>query len=73
MLLHTTGSRSPLGTINNRNKVKFDNYFSFKDRINLVLFFLFILINLITPFMIIEAENFIPARPMNSPLHIVPE
>jgi len=72
--LHFTGSSNPLGTNRNLNKIPFHIYFSYKDLIgfNLIIF-LFIIIILQYPYIFRDPDNFTPANPIITPIHIQPE
>nr|YP_009108146.1 cytochrome b [Panopea generosa]AIU56055.1 cytochrome b [Panopea generosa] len=74
IFLHQTGSNNPLGVMSHADKVPFHNYFTIKDLIGVfivwgVIFFLSVLF----PMWLMDPENFNPADPMNTPLHIQPE
>lgn len=74
LFLHQTGSNNPLGLNSNGDKIPFHPFFSFKDIVG----FLFITSSLITlrlvrPFLLGNCENFIPANPLVTPVHIQPE
>lgn len=74
LFLHQTGSRNPLGVNRNFDKIKFHPYFTTKDLFG----FLVILVSLrmlciISPWMLGDPENFIPANPLVTPVHIQPE
>jgi ubiquinol-cytochrome c reductase cytochrome b subunit len=74
IFLHYTGSTSPnSGTFRHIRKIKFDNYYVYKDLINIVFIFIIIFITLWSPFAVGDPENFILANPINSPIHIQPE
>nr|YP_009695051.1 cytochrome b [Emeia pseudosauteri]QEJ81589.1 cytochrome b [Emeia pseudosauteri] len=74
LFLHQTGSNNPLGSNSNIYKIPFHPYFSFKDlmsvMITTMMFSLFILSK---PYMLSDPDNFIPANPMVTPIHIQPE
>nr|AMW68045.1 cytochrome b [Climacia areolaris] len=74
LFLHQTGSNNPLGINSNLDKIPFHPYFSFKD-INgfMIMMMLLIFINLMNPYMLGDPDNFIPANPLVTPLHIQPE
>nr|ARH53946.1 cytochrome b [Mordellochroa milleri] len=74
LFLHQTGSNNPLGTNSNIDKMPFHPYFSLKDILG-VLIFLFGLINLslISPYLLGDPDNFTPANPLVTPVHIQPE
>jgi ubiquinol-cytochrome c reductase cytochrome b subunit len=74
LFLHVTGSRNPLGLNRNLDKSPFHPYFSYKDLfgINIIyLFFMYICFQ--TPWILGDPENFIPANPLVTPVHIQPE
>lgn len=74
VFLHYTGSTSPIiGSFSNNIKIKFDNYYIYKDLFNLLFIILMIFIRLFSPFAVGDPENFILANPLNSPIHIQPE
>nr|YP_009489515.1 cytochrome b [Euryades corethrus]SPP23418.1 cytochrome b [Euryades corethrus] len=74
LFLHQTGSNNPLGLNSNYDKIPFHPYFTFKDLIGFILliFFLTILI-LSNPYLLSDPDNFIPANPLITPIHIQPE
>ena len=73
-LLHTTGSNNPLGINKNIDTVSFYPYFYVKD-----LFAFFALLAFFSFFVFFypnalgHADNYIPANPLVTPAHIVPE
>nr|YP_002003298.1 cytochrome b [Unionicola foili]ACF19647.1 cytochrome b [Unionicola foili] len=72
--LHETGSSNPLGIMNNKEKMTFHSFFSWKDMLTpSLIFFLFIIYCLMTPYILADPENFNPANPMSTPIHIQPE
>lgn len=72
--LHITGRTNPLGVSSNTNKVAFHYYYSVKDLfVYFVFFFAFIFFTLKYGYSFIDAENFIPANPLVTPIHIQPE
>ena len=74
VFLHEEKSRNPLGLRNSADKIFFYPYFSRKDLISLTLVsFFFLFINLQYPFMLIDPDNFTPANPIITPVHIQPE
>lgn len=72
--LHLRGSNNPLGIAQNRDKIKFNPYFTWKDLLG-VLFVFQILLILVTfyPWILGDPENFISANPYITPIHIQPE
>lgn len=74
LYLHTTGSRNPLGVNRNFDKIPFHPYFTIKDLIGYFIVMIgFILIVFQRPWLLGDPENFIPANPLVTPLHIQPE
>ena len=74
LFLHETGSSNPLGVNRNFDKSPFHPYFSVKDLFGfIVFFFLFFYICFQLPWDLGDPENFIPANPMVTPIHIQPE
>jgi len=72
--LHLTGSTNPLGISSNTYKVPFHYYFSVKDLfVFFVVLFLFTVATLQYGYSFMDAENFIPANPLVTPVHIQPE
>jgi len=74
LFLHQTGSNNPLGLNRNSLKISFYPYLIFKD-IKGFIIIIFILINIINlnPYILGDSDNFIPANPLNTPIHIQPE
>nr|QBC73198.1 cytochrome b [Peltospira smaragdina] len=74
LFLHETGSNNPLGLNSDATKIPFHSYYSFKDIVGFLFLFLFlILVVTFFPGMFLEPENFIPANPLVTPVHIQPE
>nr|YP_010326958.1 cytochrome b [Chorodna fulgurita]UNP54206.1 cytochrome b [Chorodna fulgurita] len=74
LFLHQTGSNNPLGLNSNLDKIPFHPFFTYKDLIGFImLMFLLILLTLINPNMLGDPDNFIPANPLVTPVHIQPE
>jgi len=74
VFLHDQKSSNPLGIQNRPDKIPFHPYFSLKDLTRAsVILFIFILVNLLAPFILIDPDNFIPANPIVTPIHIQPE
>lgn len=74
LFLHQTGSNNPLGLNSDRDKTFFHSYYSFKDIYGFsLLLILLILIVLYAPNYFSDPENFIPANPLVTPIHIKPE
>jgi len=73
-LLHTTGSNNPLGINTNIDTIPFYPYFYVKDLFSfllLVAFFSFFVF--FYPNALGHSDNYIPANPLVTPAHIVPE
>nr|YP_009501942.1 cytochrome b [Livia junci]AWU48985.1 cytochrome b [Livia junci] len=74
IFLHETGSSNPLGIQMNLDKIPFYPYFMIKDLMGYLIFMiLFIMLIMYYPYMLNDPDNFIPANPMSTPLHIQPE
>nr|YP_009472932.1 cytochrome b [Macrosaldula sp. PJ-2017]AST10162.1 cytochrome b [Macrosaldula sp. PJ-2017] len=74
LFLHQTGSNNPIGMNSNYDKIPFHPYFSTKDLMGVVIcLFIFIMMNLTEPRMLGDPENFNPANPLVTPVHIQPE
>nr|APX39543.1 cytochrome b [Chrysolina haemoptera] len=74
LFLHQTGSSNPLGTQSNIDKIPFHPYFSFKDIMGmLIMTFLLMMLTLSNPYLLGDPDNFMPANPLVTPIHIQPE
>nr|YP_009742826.1 cytochrome b [Streptocephalus cafer]QID91188.1 cytochrome b [Streptocephalus cafer] len=74
LFLHQTGSSNPLGLNANIDKIPFHPYFSFKDIVGfLVMLMALVLLSLLYPNMLGDPDNFTPANPLVTPVHIQPE
>nr|QHZ87429.1 cytochrome b [Platycnemis phyllopoda] len=74
LFLHQTGSNNPTGLNSDGDKIPFHPYFSWKDIVGfLVMIMLLTLLSLINPYMLGDPDNFIPANPLVTPVHIQPE
>nr|YP_009924719.1 cytochrome b [Araschnia levana]QNH68856.1 cytochrome b [Araschnia levana] len=74
LFLHQTGSNNPLGINSNLDKIPFHPFFSFKDLIGFIILILMLtLLSLINPYLLGDPDNFIPANPLVTPIHIQPE
>jgi len=72
--LHITGRSNPLGISSSSGKVRFHYYFSVKDMyVFFVFLFIFLVFTLCYGYIFIDAENFIPANVLVTPIHIQPE
>nr|UHM24571.1 cytochrome b [Papilio machaon annae] len=74
LFLHQTGSNNPLGLNSNLDKIPFHPFFTFKDLIGFIfLLFLLSLLTLTNPYLLGDPDNFMPANPLVTPIHIQPE
>nr|ASM82681.1 cytochrome b [Rhombodera latipronotum]ASY98648.1 cytochrome b [Rhombodera valida] len=74
LFLHQTGSNNPLGLNSNIDKIPFHPYFTFKDTFGfIILFTLLSILSLKEPYILGDPDNFIPANPLVTPIHIQPE
>jgi ubiquinol-cytochrome c reductase cytochrome b subunit len=72
--LHIIGSNTPIGLNPNTDKISFHPFFSTKDFLGIIVYILILAnIALLVPFIIGDPENFNPANPLNTPIHIQPE
>nr|WRQ18262.1 cytochrome b [Nandigallia matai] len=74
MFLHETGSSNPIGLNSEIDKIPFHPYFSIKDILGFS-FTISIMVsfNMMEPYMMTDPDNFTPANPMVTPIHIQPE
>nr|YP_009502252.1 cytochrome b [Acizzia uncatoides]AWU48808.1 cytochrome b [Acizzia uncatoides] len=74
IFLHETGSSNPLGTPLNNDKIPFYPYFLIKDLLGYMIFMMtFSILILYFPYWLNDPDNFMPANPLVTPLHIQPE
>nr|YP_009171459.1 cytochrome b [Lucilia illustris]YP_009171472.1 cytochrome b [Lucilia caesar]AJO61925.1 cytochrome b [Lucilia illustris]AJO61938.1 cytochrome b [Lucilia illustris]AJO61951.1 cytochrome b [Lucilia caesar]AJO61964.1 cytochrome b [Lucilia caesar]AJO61977.1 cytochrome b [Lucilia caesar] len=74
LFLHETGSSNPMGLNSNIDKIPFHPYFTFKDIVGFVVMtMILLLLVLINPYLLGDPDNFIPANPLVTPVHIQPE
>lgn len=74
LFLHQTGSNNPLGLNSNIDKIPFHPYFSYKDIIGYIIIIIIISsLTLINPYYLGDPDNFTPANPLITPIHIQPE
>ncbi|MSO54398.1 MAG: cytochrome b [Rhodospirillales bacterium] len=74
--LHIHKSNNPVGveTKSAREEIPFHPYYTIKDLFGLgVLLFFFLCFVFFAPNMFVEPDNYIPANPLVTPAHIVPE
>lgn len=75
-ILHIKGSSNQIGLNSNLDKIFFGKRFIFKDLISVYLFLIvyyIIFLVIVDHHFIIAKENFFPADPLNTPVHIKPE
>nr|YP_009753988.1 cytochrome b [Oeneis urda]QIT06528.1 cytochrome b [Oeneis urda] len=74
LFLHQTGSNNPLGINSNLDKIPFHPFFTFKDLIGFIILILMLtFLTLTNPYLLGDPDNFIPANPLVTPIHIQPE
>nr|AQT38646.1 cytochrome b [Megathymus cofaqui cofaqui] len=74
IFLHQTGSNNPLGINSNLDKIPFHPFFNYKDLIGMIiLLFFLMMLTLLNPYLLGDPDNFIPANPLVTPVHIQPE
>nr|WEL32844.1 cytochrome b [Sinomastax longicornea] len=74
LFLHQTGSNNPMGLNSNMDKIPFHPYFTFKDTITFTMIIVnLMLLSMIGPYILGDPDNFIPANPLVTPVHIQPE
>lgn len=74
LFLHQTGSNNPLGLNRDSDKVPFHPYYTVKDLMGfLILLSLLTFLSIFTPQLLGDPENFLPANPLVTPVHIKPE
>nr|YP_010354125.1 cytochrome b [Gunda ochracea]UOG84770.1 cytochrome b [Gunda ochracea] len=74
LFLHQTGSNNPLGLNSNLDKIPFHPFFTFKDLIGFIILIMILsLLTLTNPYLLGDPDNFLPANPLVTPIHIQPE
>lgn len=74
VFLHEQKSSNPLGIQNSPDKIPFHPYFSTKDLVRgIIALSALTIIVLSNPFVLIDPDNFVPANPLVTPVHIQPE
>nr|BAX02007.1 cytochrome b [Daphnia galeata] len=74
LFLHQNGSNNPLGMKSDSEKIPFHPYFTIKDLVGfLILLATLITLTLLNPNLLGDPENFNPANPLVTPVHIQPE
>nr|URX53783.1 cytochrome b [Cryptotermes havilandi] len=74
LFLHQTGSNNPLGLKSDLDKMPFHPYFSTKDLVGFIILFMALsTLSLKEPYLLGDPDNFTPANPLVTPIHIQPE
>nr|QEI26029.1 cytochrome b [Abax parallelepipedus] len=74
LFLHQTGSNNPLGLNSNIDKIPFHPYFSYKDIMGFIILLMMLTsLTLLNPYYLGDPDNFTPANPLVTPIHIQPE
>nr|UMB89184.1 cytochrome b [Coptodryas elegans] len=74
IFLHQTGSSNPIGLPSNIDKLPFHPYFTFKDLVGaIILMMALVILTLQNPYLLGDPDNFTPANPLVTPIHIQPE
>lgn len=71
--LHEQGRLTPQKIHNRLGKISFGEYFVTKDLLNIPLLLIFYALTFLSPWALGDPENWIPADPIKSPVHIQPE
>nr|AXS65163.1 cytochrome b [Coleoptera sp. 9 KM-2017] len=74
LFLHQTGSNNPIGSLSDKDKLPFHPYFTWKDLMGfLIMSFMLVSLTLSNPYLLGDPDNFVPANPLVTPVHIQPE
>nr|AVN68064.1 cytochrome b [Polyzosteria viridissima] len=74
LFLHQTGSNNPIGLNSNIDKIPFHPYFTIKDLVGfIIMIMLLTILSLKEPYILGDPDNFTPANPLVTPIHIQPE
>jgi len=74
LFLHQTGSNNPIGLNSRSEKIPFHPFFSVRDVFGfIVIIWRLVILRIIDPYLLGDCENFIPANPLVTPVHIQPE
>nr|YP_010865979.1 cytochrome b [Cerapanorpa dubia]WGT92264.1 cytochrome b [Cerapanorpa dubia] len=74
LFLHQTGSNNPLGLNSDLDKIPFHPYYTFKDLTGFfILLMILTVLTLLNPYLLGDPDNFTPANPLVTPVHIQPE
>nr|QUB07057.1 cytochrome b [Aspidomorpha difformis] len=72
--LHKSGSLNPMGNTMNIDKIPFNPFFMLKDIFGMMIMLMLLAILILkNPYILCDPENFIPANPLVTPIHIQPE
>nr|AYN50410.1 cytochrome b [Lepyrus sp. G312] len=74
LFLHQNGSNNPLGVKSNMDKTPFHPSFTFKDLVGFIIMTSSLtMLTLQNPYFLGDPDNFTPANPLVTPIHIKPE
>nr|AIY61878.1 cytochrome b [Sphaerotermes sphaerothorax] len=74
LFLHQTGSNNPLGLNKNTDKIPFHPYFTVSDILGFAIMIMMLtILTLKEPYILSDPDNFTPANPLVTPVHIQPE
>nr|AVN68174.1 cytochrome b [Cryptocercus hirtus] len=74
LFLHQTGSNNPMGLNSNIDKIPFHPYFTIKDTVGFMIMLMILsILSLKEPYILGDPDNFTPANPLVTPVHIQPE
>nr|URX53978.1 cytochrome b [Marginitermes hubbardi] len=74
LFLHQTGSNNPMGLKSDTDKIPFHPYFVTKDIVGFIILFVALsTLSLKEPYILSDPDNFTPANPLVTPVHIQPE
>nr|URX52836.1 cytochrome b [Bifiditermes rogierae] len=74
LFLHQTGSNNPLGLKSDTDKIPFHPYFTTKDIAGFIILIMALsMLSLKEPYILGDPDNFTPANPLVTPVHIQPE
>nr|YP_010010066.1 cytochrome b [Sipalinus gigas]QNS38624.1 cytochrome b [Sipalinus gigas] len=74
LFLHQTGSNNPLGVNSNIDKIPFHPYYTLKDLTGFIIMTAMLsILTLTNPYLLGDPDNFVPANPLVTPVHIQPE
>nr|YP_009250621.1 cytochrome b [Heterotermes malabaricus]AMX22950.1 cytochrome b [Heterotermes malabaricus] len=74
LFLHQTGSNNPLGLNKNTDKIPFHPYFTVSDIVGFAIMIMILsTLTLKEPYLLGDPDNFTPANPLVTPVHIQPE